>query len=205
MFLAAAKVGGIVFNNTYRADFIFENMMIQLNVIHHSYLNGVKKLLFLGSSGIYPKLAPQHFRIVDKDHNRPWGDFFVIADEQAPRFADVYFDGLDVSSLKISGKLSPKILIAALNKRLSWQYHHRRAEIRRVIQGQAGVVSSNTDSENELEVLNVGATVTLLQGKRHRLVGLKDYAVVAEIWQHTDAENPSDENDIVRLQDDFGR
>ena len=59
VFLAAAKVGGIVANNIYRADFIYENMMIQSNVIHHAYLNGVKKLLFLGSSCIYPKLAPQ--------------------------------------------------------------------------------------------------------------------------------------------------
>ena len=59
VFLAAAKVGGIVANNTYRADFIYENMMIQSNVIHQSYLNGVKKLLFLGSSCIYPKLASQ--------------------------------------------------------------------------------------------------------------------------------------------------
>jgi GDP-L-fucose synthase len=59
VFLAAAKVGGIVANNTYRADFIYENTMIQSNVIHHSYLNGVKKLMFLGSSCIYPKLAPQ--------------------------------------------------------------------------------------------------------------------------------------------------
>lgn len=150
-------------------------------------------------------LEEQDFRIVAKDHNRPWGGFFVIAEEQAQRFADVYFDGLDVSSLKISGKLSPKILIVAPNKRLSWQYHHRRAEIWRVIQGQAGVVRSNTDSENELEILNVGATVTLLRGERHRLVGLEDHAVVAEIWQHTDVDNPSDEEDIVRLQDDFGR
>ncbi len=59
VFLAAAKVGGIVANNTYRADFIYENIMIQSNVIHHSYLNGVKKLLFLGSSCIYPKFASQ--------------------------------------------------------------------------------------------------------------------------------------------------
>jgi len=57
--LAAAKVGGILANNTYRAQFIYENLMIQNNIIHHSYLNGVKKLLFLGSSCIYPKLAPQ--------------------------------------------------------------------------------------------------------------------------------------------------
>lgn len=59
VFLAAAKVGGIVANNTYRADFIYENLMIQNNVIHQSYLNGVNKLLFLGSTCIYPKEAPQ--------------------------------------------------------------------------------------------------------------------------------------------------
>ena len=57
--LAAAKVGGIIANNTYRADFLYDNLMIQNNVIHHSYIHGVKKLLFLGSSCIYPKLAPQ--------------------------------------------------------------------------------------------------------------------------------------------------
>jgi GDP-L-fucose synthase len=59
VFLAAAKVGGIIANNTYRADFIYENILIQSNVIHQSYLNNVKKLLFLGSTCIYPKLAPQ--------------------------------------------------------------------------------------------------------------------------------------------------
>ncbi|GFZ83714.1 GDP-L-fucose synthase [Aquaticitalea lipolytica] len=59
VFLAAAKVGGIVSNNTYRAEFIYKNLMIQSNVIHHSYLNEVKKLLFLGSTCIYPKNAPQ--------------------------------------------------------------------------------------------------------------------------------------------------
>jgi GDP-L-fucose synthase len=57
--LAAAKVGGIVANNTYKADFIYENLMIEANVIHQAYQTGVKKLLFLGSSCIYPKLAPQ--------------------------------------------------------------------------------------------------------------------------------------------------
>jgi GDP-L-fucose synthase len=59
VFLAAAKVGGIVANNTYRADFLYENLAIQNNVIHQSYVNGVSKLMFLGSSCIYPKLAPQ--------------------------------------------------------------------------------------------------------------------------------------------------
>ncbi|HTE01152.1 MAG TPA: GDP-L-fucose synthase [Mucilaginibacter sp.] len=59
VFLAAAKVGGIIANNTYRAEFLYDNLQIQNNVIHSSYLNGVKKLMFLGSSCIYPKLAPQ--------------------------------------------------------------------------------------------------------------------------------------------------
>lgn len=59
VFLAAAKVGGIVANNTYRADFIYENLMIQNNIIHQSYVHGVTKLMFLGSTCIYPKNAPQ--------------------------------------------------------------------------------------------------------------------------------------------------
>lgn len=59
VFLAAAKVGGIVANNTYRAEFLHDNLCIQNNIIHQSYLNGVKKLMFFGSSCIYPKLAPQ--------------------------------------------------------------------------------------------------------------------------------------------------
>ena len=59
VFLAAAKVGGIVANNTFRGEFLYDNLMIQSNVIHQSYAQGVRKLLFLGSSCIYPKLAPQ--------------------------------------------------------------------------------------------------------------------------------------------------
>ncbi len=62
VFLAAAKVGGILANNTYRGEFIYDNLMIQNNVIHAAHVNGVKKLMFLGSSCIYPKLAPQPLR-----------------------------------------------------------------------------------------------------------------------------------------------
>ncbi|MEY2922624.1 MAG: hypothetical protein RL108_1250 [Bacteroidota bacterium] len=154
---------------------------------------------------IQTQLETNQFTIVSKDHHRPWGGFFVIAEDQAQAFADQYFDGLDLSTIRRGGALSPKILVVAPEKRLSWQYHHRRAEIWRVIQGQAGVKRSPNDIEGELEILNVGETITLQQGERHRLTGLNDYAVVAEIWQHTDANHPSDEDDIVRLQDDFGR
>jgi mannose-6-phosphate isomerase-like protein (cupin superfamily) len=151
------------------------------------------------------QLETNRFTIVSKDHHRPWGGFFVIAEEQAQEFANQYFDGLDVTTLKRGGALSPKILVVAPEKRLSWQYHHRRAEIWRVIQGQVGLKRSDNDTEGELEILNVGDTITLQQGERHRLIGLGDYAVIAEIWQHTDATHPSDEEDIVRVQDDFGR
>ena len=150
-------------------------------------------------------LTDSNFTILEFDKDRPWGGFFVIAEEQAQVFANQYFDGLDVSTLKRGGALSPKILVVAPNKRLSWQYHHRRAEIWRVIQGQAGVKRSANDTEGELEIFNIGDTITLQQGERHRLIGLDDYAVIAEIWQHTDANHPSDEDDIVRVQDDFGR
>lgn len=154
---------------------------------------------------IETKLTRSNFKIEDTDQNRPWGGFFVIDEDQAQEFANHYFEGLDVQDLKIAGKLSPKVLIVGPNKRLSWQYHHRRAEIWRVVQGEVGVVTSPNDEEHELKILKEGATIRLAQGERHRLVGLGGYGVVAEIWQHTDAQNPSDEDDIVRVQDDFGR
>lgn len=150
-------------------------------------------------------LKEKGFTIENQDQTRPWGGFFVIDESQAQKFANTYFDGLDVQGLKISGKLSPKILVVAPGKRLSWQYHHRRAEIWQVVRGTVGVVTSDNDEENEVRILQPGDVIRLDQGERHRLVGLDSYGVLAEIWQHTDIENPSDEEDIVRVQDDFGR
>ena len=93
------------------------------------------------------------FNVVSHDFERPWGGFLVIDETQAQNFSNKFFEGLDVNTLKIGGKLSPKILMVKPNARLSWQYHKRRAEI----------------------------------------------------WQHTDATYPSNEDDIIRVQDDFGR
>ena len=154
---------------------------------------------------IAQRLQIEGFNVVNRDETRPWGGFFVIDEAQAQQFADTYFDGLDTDSLKIGGKLSPKILIVAPNTRLSWQYHHRRAEIWQVVWGIVGVKTCHTDLEGELKEYHSKDQIKLQQGERHRLIGLSDWGVVAEIWQHTDAENPSDENDIIRLQDDFGR
>lgn len=150
-------------------------------------------------------LATKKLDIVQQDLSRPWGGFYVIEETQAAAFAMEFFPEEDFEALKISEKLSPKILMVAPQKRLSWQYHHRRAEIWRCIQGEVAVATSDTDEEEQKHVLKPGDTIKLHQGKRHRLIGLNDWGIVAEIWQHTDATNPSDEDDIVRLQDDFGR
>ncbi|MBN8652006.1 MAG: phosphoheptose isomerase [Cytophagales bacterium] len=150
-------------------------------------------------------LKAEGFTVADKDFNRPWGGFFVLEENNAPAFAAKYFPEVDFATLKIAGKLSPKILIVDTNKRLSWQYHFRRAEIWKLIAGTAGVVKSETDEQGSVQKLSIGEIVRLHKGQRHRLVGLDGWGIVAEIWQHTDAANPSDESDIVRLQDDFGR
>lgn len=74
-----------------------------------------------------------------------------------------------------------------------------------MVEGTVGIKRSNTDEEGELKEYHPKDQVKLQQGERHRLIGLDGWGIVAEIWQHTDASNPSDEDDIVRVQDDFGR
>ncbi len=143
--------------------------------------------------------------IVKEDRNRPWGGFYVIDEKQTAQFAKYFFPDEDFENLKLSEKLSPKILMVAPKKRLSWQYHHRRAEIWRCIDGEVAVATSLTDHEGHQQILKIGDKIKLQQGERHRLIGLDGWGMIAEIWQHTDAKNPSDEDDIVRLQDDFGR
>jgi len=105
----------------------------------------------------------------------------------------------------VSGKLSPKILLVKPGSRLSWQYHYRRAETWRVIKGTVGVARSHNDTEGKVQSFQTGQTLILQQGERHRLIGLTDWGVVAEFWQHTDANHPSDEENIVRDQDDYSR
>ena len=129
----------------------------------------------------------------------------VIQEKQAQKFSDQFFEGIAIDKLKIGGKLSPKILVVNPKARLSWQYHHRRAEIWRVYKGTVGIIRSNDDDQKPFTALNEGDQVRLKQGERHRLIGLEKQALVAEIWQHTDTNHPSDEDDIIRVQDDFGR
>jgi len=145
-------------------------------------------------------------RVHHTDETRPWGGFFVIEEGDADKFIGHFFPEIDKSDLIEGAKLSPKILLVEPGKKLSWQYHHRRAEIWKLVEGRAAVATSDTDVEKQTTVLSVGDIVKLKQGERHRLIGMEEeWGVVAEIWMHTDHANPSDEDDIVRVQDDFGR
>lgn len=156
-------------------------------------------------SRLHRQLAEQGFSFERTDFERPWGGFFVIEESQSVRFLDAYYPGEDYASLTKGGKVSPKILVVAPNKRLSWQYHHRRSEVWKVVEGPVGVARSLTDEQGPVDTHQVGDKIILEKGERHRLIGLENIGIIAEIWQHTEADHPSDEGDIVRLQDDFGR
>jgi len=142
------------------------------------------------------------FNVVGHDFNRPWGGFLLIDESQSKEFITRFISNED---LKIENKISPKILIVNPNSRLSWQYHHRRKEIWKVFKNDVGIIKSKDNNETEMKIFNVGDIIELKKGERHRLIGLSNFGIVAEIWIHTDPANPSDENDIVRLQDDYTR
>lgn len=151
-------------------------------------------------------LNAQGFTIVEVDATRPWGAFLRVVNEQADKFIEVYFGDIPVPENARQGERSPKVLLVAPHKRLSWQYHHHRAEYWRALKDPVGVFASPTDAQpDEPITLRAGETIELAQGERHRLVGLDSWGAVAEIWIHSDPANSSDESDIVRLQDDFAR
>ena len=142
------------------------------------------------------------FNVINFDFNRPWGGFLLIDESQTQDFINTFSAK---ENLKIEARLSPKILIVNPNSRLSWQFHYRRKEIWRVYKNSVGVIRSLDNNQNEMEILKEGDIIKFQTEERHRLVGLSNFGVVAEIWIHTDLNNPSDEQDIVRLQDDYSR
>ena len=154
---------------------------------------------------IEKQILSQGLNIASFDFERPWGGFFVIEEEDAQLFSNIYFDGFNIDTLRKAGKLSPKILLVKPQARLSWQYHHRRAETWRVLEGPVGVIRSFDDTQKAMIIHHEGDIITLKKGERHRLIGLESWGVVAEFWQHTNAQKPSNEDDIIRLQDDYAR
>lgn len=140
------------------------------------------------------------------DLARPWGGFLVIDEKSLIPFLNTYFPELQVEfPILLQNKLSPKILLVAPQTRLSWQYHLRREELWKVVAGPVGIVQSDNDLPNDITTHQAGELIKISYLRRHRLVGDTEWGIVAEIWKHTDPNNPSDEDDIIRVSDDFGR
>ncbi|EAZ80004.1 cupin domain-containing protein [Algoriphagus machipongonensis] len=150
-------------------------------------------------------LNQEEFRISKIDQTRPWGGFFVLDEKQILKFKEAFFDEVELSEAQLEQKLSPKFLLVAPGARLSWQYHYRRSEIWKLIAGESAIVRSDSDEQGPEELMKIGETISLAKGERHRLVGTKNWGIVAEIWMHSDPENPSNEEDIVRVEDDYSR
>ena len=143
------------------------------------------------------------FTIEEENTSKPWGAYIRLSNDNAERFVATYFQGHEFETYE---NLSPKFLLVAPHKRLSWQKHARRAELWTVLRGPVGAKISPTDEEpEETTVLQEGEYIEFDTEIRHRLIGLDDWGVVTEIWKHTKAPDLSDEDDIVRVQDDFAR
>lgn len=142
--------------------------------------------------------------IVDQDFKRPWGGFLRFSEECLDKFFDAYWKGVDTG--KAHGRRDPKVLLVAPAQRLSLQLHHRRSELWRVIDGPVLVLHGPDQQHLQEHVLFAGDVIHLDCGEMHRLAGsLTSWGRVAEIWEHVDPNNPSDESDIVRVQDDYAR
>jgi len=150
-------------------------------------------------------LTVKGIEIDHHDSTRPWGGFFVIKETSLPLFIESFFQNTEIKPAYDNQPLSPKILLIEPGKRFSWQYHNRRSEIWTVAEGHAGLITSADDRQGDMADFRQGDVVHLECGTRHRLVGLDNWGIIAEIWQHTDPNHPSNEEDIVRIEDDFGR
>ncbi len=150
-------------------------------------------------------LGEAGFSISTQDFERPWGGFFVLEESEIPKFKETFFPEVSLSEEQYAQKLSPKFLLVEPGARLSWQYHYRRAELWTLVAGEAAISRSLDDAQGPAVAMIPHEIVSLKQGERHRLIGTAGWGVVAEIWMHTEASQPSDEDDIVRLQDDYAR
>jgi len=148
---------------------------------------------------IRTKLLSQGFKITRMDDQQPWGGSIFIDESHAIDFAKAYFSAYAHQELPSSLPLQPKILVVAPGQQISWQYHMRRTELWQVIVGEVGVVTNTSDEETAVEEKTSGDLIFLAPQTRHRLVGLKNWGIIAQIWQHIDVKNPSDEKDVIRL------
>jgi len=158
---------------------------------------------------IQEALTRAAYTIVELNDEKPWGAYFRIDGQEADPFVGEFFPGLTSEKARLGSEdaeLSPKILLVDPGQQLSWQYHSRRAE-RWAYLTPGRYYKSLTDEQGEPVMAEAGDVVQFQKGERHRLAAVNDtdYTLVAEIWQHSDPKHLSDEEDIVRLADDYQR
>lgn len=157
---------------------------------------------------IKSELSQDGYNIVEINIDKPWGAYFRIDSSQADKFVAQYFPGLSPIDARmgiVNAELSPKILLVSPKQRLSWQYHNRRAERWRFLT-KGGYHKSMNDEQGKINIAEPDTIVQFQCSERHRLVGTEDdYTIVAEIWQHTNPQDLSNEEDIIRLEDDYSR
>lgn len=137
------------------------------------------------------------FKIKNSILDKPWGGFLVIHEDSTPEFIQTFFPNYATNT---ELPFTPKFLIIAPFKRLSLQIHEKRSEAWKLIYGAAKSIIGNEEIQ-----LHLNEPILVPKSTQHRLIGLENWSVVAEIWIHEYADDPSDENDIIRLQDDFHR
>ena len=139
------------------------------------------------------------------NEEKPWGAYYSINPDQAEEFVQTYFPKY-TNSQHEGLLIQPKfLLLAPGGEQLSWQYHDRRSEVWHVVFGEIDLITSDNDTKTQPSDFITGNTIELTVGTRHTLVGRENWTLVAEIWQHTDANNPSTEEDITRISDSYGR
>ncbi len=145
------------------------------------------------------------------DAGRPWGGFIRFTHDSLSPFIDAYWAGVDLEIPSDEGSVDPKVLIVAPGAMLSLQWHERRSEIWRVLDGPVRVIAGSGWSDlrdsvfGEDAVYRAGDVIRIAERRWHRLSGLAGWCRVAEIWKHTDVLHPSDEEDIVREHDIYDR
>ena len=137
--------------------------------------------------------------------DKPWGWSFRFDSKDIDQFLADFFPGVKIGELG-QGEKSPKFLVLSPNAQFSWQVHRRRKEIWSVMVGPMGVFLNTTDEiPDEADLIQEGESVMVENEVRHRLKALDNWGMVAEIWVHTDPQNPTDEDDIRRIHDDYNR
>tara|TARA_R110001592_G_scaffold316102_3_gene592329 strand:+ start:17369 stop:17854 length:486 start_codon:yes stop_codon:yes gene_type:complete len=136
---------------------------------------------------------------------KPWGGYIRIDNSSLKLFISTFDLKLPDDFTEFKQEVSPKLLFVLPKQRLSWQYHLRRSEVWKVLEGPVGYSRSKDDNLGSDLRMEKGDQVIFSKSERHRLFGMDVVGIIAELWIHSDSTFLSDENDIVRVSDDYNR